>query len=122
MPKKPVNPSAKPPAPGAGPKPVKRPAKRPSGGKGGAKSAAKNGGEGEEGEGRPRLGLRGAAPWAARHAKKHAAEAAARNAEPPRPGSARATLRQPEEAERIKARIGELHNLTVKIRGLKAVF
>ena len=66
-----------------------------------------------------RLGLRGAAPWAARHAAKHAAEARARNAEPPRPGSARATLRVPEQADRIKASISELHNLTSKIRSLK---
>lgn len=62
---------------------------------------------------------RGSAPWAARHAAKHAAEARARNAEPPRPGSARATLRVPDEAERIKARIGELHTALVKIRGLR---
>jgi hypothetical protein len=63
--------------------------------------------------------FRGAAPWAARHAAKHAAEAAARNQEPPRPGSARATLRTPEEAERIKARIGELHEALGRVRGLK---
>jgi hypothetical protein len=67
----------------------------------------------------PRAGLRGAAPWAARHAAKHAAEARARNAEPPRPGSARATLRVPEEADRIKASIGELHNLMSRFRSLK---
>src|SRR4051794_28703822 len=42
-----------------------------------------------------KLGLRGAAPWAARHAAKHAAEARARAAEPPPPGSARATIRVP---------------------------
>jgi hypothetical protein len=66
-----------------------------------------------------RLGLRGAAPWAARHAAKHAAEARARNAEPPRPGSARATLRVPEEADQIKASIGELHNLMSRFRSLK---
>jgi hypothetical protein len=62
---------------------------------------------------------RGAAPWAARHAAKHAAEARARNAEPPRPGSARATLRVPDEAERIKARIGELNAAVLKIRGMR---
>jgi hypothetical protein len=62
---------------------------------------------------------RGAAPWAARHAAKHAAEARQRNAEPPRPGSARATLRTPDEAERIKARIGELHAAMMKIRALR---
>ena len=119
MPKKSAISSAKPPSSGLGQKSDKKSAKGQPGGKAAAKAAAKNGGESDEGGDRPRLGLRGAAPWAARHAKKHAAEAAARNAEPPRPGSARATLRQPEEAERIKARIGELHNLTVKIRGMK---
>lgn len=67
----------------------------------------------------PRRRFRGAAPWAARHAAKHAAEAEARNKEPPRPGSARATLRAPEEAERIKARIGELHEAVGLIRVLK---
>jgi hypothetical protein len=66
-----------------------------------------------------RLGLRGAAPWAARHAAKHAAEARARNAEPPKPGSARATLREPQGAEQIKARIGELHTLLSRIQELR---
>lgn len=78
-----------------------------------------DGGPAADGKGPARVGLRGAAPWAARHAKKHAAEAAARNAEPPKPGSARATLREPEAADQIKARITELHNATVKIRTLK---
>jgi hypothetical protein len=90
------------------------PAKGKGKGKGkGAKAEAELDEEGR------RLGLRGAAPWAARHAAKHAAEARARNAEPPRPGSARATLRVPEQADRIKASISELHNLTSKIRSLK---
>jgi len=66
-----------------------------------------------------RPGGRGAAPWAARHAAKHAEEARARNAEPPRPGSARATLRTPEEADQIKARVGELSTAVIKIRGLR---
>ena len=66
-----------------------------------------------------KLGLRGAAPWAARHAAKHAAEARARAAEPPPPGSARATNRVPDDAEKIKAKIGELHNQTQKIRTLR---
>lgn len=66
-----------------------------------------------------RSGLRGAAPWAARHAAKHAAEARARNASPPPPGSARATLRVPERAEQIKAKVAELHNAMVKIRALR---
>ncbi len=66
-----------------------------------------------------KLGLRGAAPWAARHAAKHAAEARARAAEPAPPGSARATLRVPSGAEEIKAKIGELYNQTQKIRTLR---
>jgi hypothetical protein len=66
-----------------------------------------------------KLGLRGAAPWAARHAAKHAAEARARAAEPAPPGSARATIRVPEGAEEIKQKIAELHNQTQKIRTLR---
>ena len=66
-----------------------------------------------------KLGLRGAAPWAARHAAKHAAEARARAAEPAPPGSARATIRVPVGSDQIKAKIGELHNQTQKIRTLR---
>jgi hypothetical protein len=66
-----------------------------------------------------KLGLRGAAPWAARHAAKHAAEARARAAEPAPPGSARATIRVPSGAEEIKAKIAELHNQVQKIRILR---
>jgi len=66
-----------------------------------------------------KAGMRGAAPWAARHAAKHAEEAAARMREPPKPGSARATLRTPDEADRIKQRISELHTRLVRIRGLR---
>jgi hypothetical protein len=66
-----------------------------------------------------RLGVRGAAPWAARHAERRAQEAAARLREPPRPGSARATLRTPDHADRIKARIGELHSALGRVRALK---
>src|SRR6516225_12434873 len=66
-----------------------------------------------------KLGLRGAAPWAARHAAKHAAEARARAAEPPLPGSARATIRTPTGAEDIKAKIGDLHNSLVQIKGFR---
>jgi hypothetical protein len=66
-----------------------------------------------------KLGLRGAAPWAARHAAKHAAEARARAAEPAPPGSARATIRTPDDAEGIKARVAELFNQTQKIRTLR---
>jgi hypothetical protein len=66
-----------------------------------------------------KLGLRGAAPWAARHAAKHAAEARARAAEPPLPGSARATIRVPTGAEDIKQKIGDLHNALVQIKGFR---
>ncbi|MDP9037127.1 MAG: hypothetical protein M3O50_20200, partial [Myxococcota bacterium] len=70
---------------------------------GAAKAAQPKAGAGkEEGPLKRKLGLRGAAPWAARHAAKHAAEARARAAEPPLPGSARATIRTPENAEDIK--------------------
>ena len=66
-----------------------------------------------------KFGMRGAAPWALRHAERQAEEAARRNAEPPKPGSARATLRTPQEADRIKASIGELHGLLQKLRNLQ---
>jgi hypothetical protein len=66
-----------------------------------------------------KFGLRGAAPWALRHAERQAAEAARRNREPPKPGSARATLRTPEAADRIKASIGELHGMIQKLRSLQ---
>jgi hypothetical protein len=66
-----------------------------------------------------KLGLRGAAPWAARHAAKHAAEARARAAEPPLPGSARATIRTPEGAEDIKQKIRDLHGALAQIKGLR---
>jgi len=63
-----------------------------------------------------KLGLRGAAPWAARHAAKHAAEARARAAEPPLPGSARATIRTPENAEDIKQKVRDLHAALAQIK------
>ncbi len=66
-----------------------------------------------------KLGLRGAAPWAARHAAKHAAEARARAAEPPLPGSARATIRTPARAEDIKAKIADLHNALQQIKAFR---
>jgi hypothetical protein len=69
-----------------------------------------------------KLGLRGAAPWAARHAAKHAAEARARAAEPAPPGSARATIRVPTGAEEIKVKVAELHNQVQKIRNLRKRF
>ncbi len=81
--------------------------------KGKAKADAADGG------GKRRLGMRGAAPWAARHAAKHAEEAAARNLEPPKPGSARGTLRTPDDADGIKQRISDLHNMLVRVRGLR---
>lgn len=87
-------------------------------------SEGKNGKKSKEAaaeEDRPKraLGLRGAAPWAARHAAKHAAEARKRAAEPPPPGSARATIRTPVAVDEIKAQIGELHNCLEKLRSLK---
>ena len=87
--------------------------------KAGGKSAA--GAKGDKSAEAPKrkLGLRGAAPWAARHAAKHAAEARARAAEPPLPGSARATIRTPVMAEDIKARIGDLHNMLQQIKALR---
>ena len=65
------------------------------------------------------MGMRGAAPWAARHAAKHAEEAAARNLSPPKPGSARGTLRSPDDADKIKQRISQLLNVLVRIRTLR---
>ncbi len=70
-------------------------------------------------EPRSRMGVRGAAPWAARHAAKHAAEARARAAEPPPPGSARATLRTPVNATDIKERVAELHRRLLDLKALK---
>ncbi len=94
---------------------------RPSGNgespKSGTKSKDKD--DDAKGSSKRKLGLRGAAPWAARHAAKHAAEARARAAEPAPPGSARATIRIPEGADAIKAKIAELHNQTTKIRTLR---
>lgn len=63
--------------------------------------------------------LRGAAPWTAKHAAKHAAEARARASEPPKPGSARATLRRPDALEDIKAQVIELHRRSEKIKVLE---
>jgi hypothetical protein len=73
----------------------------------------------DEGPLKRKLGLRGAAPWAARHAAKHAAEARARAAEPPLPGSARATIRTPENAEDIKQKVRDLHAALGQIKGLR---
>ena len=75
--------------------------------------------ESAEASGKRRLGMRGAAPWAARHAAKHAEEAAARNQSPPKPGSARGTLRSPDNADGIKQHLSELLNVLVRIRGLR---
>jgi len=72
-----------------------------------------------DGGGKRRLGMRGAAPWAARHAAKHAEEAAARMLNAPKPGSARATLRTPAGADDIKQRIAELHNVLGHIKTLR---
>lgn len=97
-------------------KPAKAKSDSKSSGKG-AKSAAKK--EATPAEPKRKLGLRGAAPWAARHAAKHAAEARARAAEPPLPGSARATIRTPASAEAIKQKIGDLHNALQQIKGFR---
>jgi len=73
----------------------------------------------DAGSAKRKLGLRGAAPWAARHAAKHAAEARARAAEPPLPGSARATIRTPADAEDIKERVRDLHAALAQIKSLR---
>jgi len=80
--------------------------------------AGEAGAEAAGGKGRSN-GPRGSAPWATRHAAKRAAEAAARNATPPPPGSARATLRTPERAEELKAQLTELSNATMRLKALK---
>jgi hypothetical protein len=82
-------------------------------------AAGKPGAKDEAAGGKRKLGLRGAAPWAARHAAKHAAEARARAAEPPLPGSARATIRTPENAEDIKQKVRDLHACLAQIKGLR---
>jgi hypothetical protein len=91
----------------------------PPGPSAGKRARAAKKAEAADAGGKRRLGMRGAAPWAARHAAKHAEEAAARNLEPPKPGSARGTLRTPDDADSIKQRISELHNLLVRIRTLR---
>jgi hypothetical protein len=101
--------------------------KKPSKGKTDSKGTAKNGAKtAAQAKAQPsaeapkrKLGLRGAAPWAARHAAKHAAEARARAAEPPLPGSARATIRTPASAEQIKQKIADLHNSLQQIKGFR---
>ncbi len=92
--------------------------KTPSAGANGASKASAAKGKDDKG-GKRKLGLRGAAPWAARHAAKHAAEARARAAEPPLPGSARATIRTPSGADDIKQKIGDLHNSLVQVKSLR---
>lgn len=86
--------------------------------KNGAKSAPQKADKTPE-QPKRKLGLRGAAPWAARHAAKHAAEARARAAEPPLPGSARATIRTPAQAEDIKQKIADLHTCLQQIKGFR---
>ena len=66
-----------------------------------------------------KLGIKGAAPWAARHAAKHAAEARARAAEPAPPGSARATIRTPSGADEIKEKLNELLRCTNQLKALR---
>ena len=98
---------------------TKKAAKTKAEGSKGAPAAGKAEKADPKADGKRKLGLRGAAPWAARHAAKHAAEARARAAEPPLPGSARATIRTPTGAEDIKAKIGDLHNAVVQIKQLR---
>jgi hypothetical protein len=101
--------------PRKGPASMKPPAAaKPAGGKAGAAGSKDEGPLAKR-----KLGLRGAAPWAARHAAKHAAEARARAAEPPLPGSARATIRTPENAEDIKQKIRDLHAALAQIKGFR---
>jgi len=111
-------PAAKKAATGAKPA-AKGTEKKPAAGKDSAEAKGGKAAKEAAGLAKRKLGLRGAAPWAARHAAKHAAEARARAAEPAPPGSARATIRTPDGAEAIKARIAELHNQTQKIRALR---
>jgi hypothetical protein len=87
----------------------------------GKTAPGKSGAAGKEdaGSAKRKLGLRGAAPWAARHAAKHAAEARARAAEPPLPGSARATIRTPENAEDIKQKVRDLHAALAQIKAFR---
>ena len=66
-----------------------------------------------------KLGIKGAAPWAARHAAKHAAEARARAAEPAPPGSARATIRTPTNADEIKEKLNELLKASTQLKTLR---
>lgn len=66
-----------------------------------------------------KLGIKGAAPWAARHAAKHAAEARARAAEPAPPGSARATIRTPTNADEIKEKLNELLKASAQLKLLR---
>jgi hypothetical protein len=66
-----------------------------------------------------KLGIKGAAPWAARHAAKHAAEARARAAEPAPPGSARATIRTPSGADEIKEKLNDLLRLSAQLKALR---
>lgn len=100
-------------------KPAKEPAAEPKDAKKKKDGKKEKTAKAAKDEPKRKLGLRGAAPWAARHAAKHAAEARARAAEPPLPGSARATIRTPAGAEDIKKRIAELHEQTAKIKTLK---
>ena len=74
---------------------------------------------GDKGTPKRKLGIKGAAPWAARHAAKHAAEARARAAEPAPPGSARATIRTPSGADEIKEKLNELLKCTNQLKALR---
>src|SRR6188768_1380510 len=115
----PARKSVAPPAPRKSVAPQARKSLPPPAGAAGKKRARPVKAEAAEASGKRRLGMRGAAPWAARHAAKHAEEAAARNLSPPKPGSARGTLRSPDDADVIKQRISELLNVLVRIRALR---
>lgn len=84
-----------------------------------AAALATDGTDADSDDAKRNFGLRGAAPWVARHAAKHAEELRKRNAEPPPPGSARATLRTPKEAEEIKSKISLLHQRVSRINALR---
>ncbi len=122
-PKKPAKkPAAKRSTKSAAPKAAAKPKLRPVGQRKVQSAAAKRGGDdvpSDPPSSKRNFGLRGAAPWVARHAAKHAEELRKRNAQPPPPGSARATLRTPDDADAIKNKVGQLHQITSNVRNLR---
>ena len=84
-----------------------------------AKPAPPKGGPGKEDPSSPK---RNQAPQPAPgrpSRNKHAAEARARAAEPPLPGSARATIRTPVDAEDIKVKVRDLHAALAQIKAYR---